>query len=301
MKFCLKSAMSISGRVGLAALGLAASVVVNVSAAERATRPSGQAHTGAEAAARVAERLRNRFDRLLADPEGYAAKVRRECREFPEGDLFPFVFPVFAYTDLAVADASNRPLALKQIPNLIDMAVASVTRRVRPPGGRLENLRSFNRHATYLGQLNVALGCYSLVGGDRRYEKIHRAVSDVLHRALVRRSGRPLESLPTLTWPFDTIPCLLSLKLYDRHTSKARSGPIIARHLEWVRTRATDKAMGLPYSRANIRTGRSLAPPRGCDLSLRICFLANVDRDEGARLYRNYVKSFFGRIEGLSG
>ena len=168
--------MTISARVALAAAGLAASLAVSVSAAERATRPSGQAHTGAEAAARVAERLRHRFDRLLAAPEGYAAKVRRECREFPEGDLFPFVFPAFAYTDLAVADASKRPLALKQIPKLIDLAVASVTRRVRPPGGRLENLRSFNRHATYLGQLNVALGCYSLVGGDRRYEKIHRAV-----------------------------------------------------------------------------------------------------------------------------
>jgi hypothetical protein len=38
-------------------------------------------------------KLRGRFDRYLEDPGAYRRRALEECREFPEGDLLPFVFP----------------------------------------------------------------------------------------------------------------------------------------------------------------------------------------------------------------
>ena len=239
-------------------------------------------------------RLLKEFEAFLARPKGFAATVRKECRAFPEGDLLPYTFPAMAYANLAVgAPGEYQGLARKRVAQLIDLALPGVVRRVRPPGGDLARLREFNKQAVYLGNLNLVLGCYRLVGGDGRFEGIHAAVSTVLHDALVRRKGRPLESYPDASWPFDTIPCVLSLHLRDLHTGRGRSREIIARHLQWVRDRATDKALRLPYSHLSTRPGRPHTPPRGGDLALRISLVAHVDRAYAAQLYRDYVRSYW--------
>jgi len=176
---------------------------------------------------------------------------------------------------------------------LLDPAVASTVRVVRPPGKKLDALTSYKQHATYLGQLNMALGYYRLIGGDDRYEGIHRRISDVLHKALVELKGRPLASFPAYSWSFDTIPCLVSLKLYDRHTGKSRSNEVIRKHLEWLGAHAVHKPTGLPYSRINNTTGRGIVAPRGCDLSWRISLIAHLDAARAKAMYNAYVKAFW--------
>jgi hypothetical protein len=249
------------------------------------------------------QKLWEQFQSLLSDAKGYAARVRRECRGFPEGDLFPYVLPACAYTNVAVGEPKLSPQARKRVAQLVELARPAVVRRVRPPGAKLENLKVYRNHATYLGQYNLALGCYRLIGGDDRFADEHKAVSDALHEALVKARGRPLWSLPGLCWPFDTIPCLLSLRLYDRCTGVDRTSVLIKRHLEWVKRHATDSTTGLPYSRIDLRSGRALERPRGCELSWRICLMAQIDEAAARPLYRSYVKSFWldrGVIAGFA-
>jgi len=241
----------------------------------------------------VRDALCKRFDALLAEPGAYAAKVRRQCRGFPEGDLFPYVLPAIAYTNLALADTKVSPRSVERIVALIEAARPAVVRRVQPPGGKLARLTHYARQGTYLGQFNLALGCYRLVGRDARYAAEHKAISDALHAALVERKGRPLHSYPALSWTFDTIPCLLSLKLYDLGTGRPRSGPAIARHLKWLAEHATDPATKLPYSRVNMVTGRGLTTSRGCEVSWRIALLADLDEPLAQRTYRQYVEAFW--------
>ena len=233
--------------------------------------------------------LLERFDGYLTDPKAYARLVLDECAQFPEGDLFPFVFPAMAYSNLALAGTTDRQHARQQIAILIDLALPAVIKRLKPPQNKLEKLESYKRQATYLGQINLALGCYRLVGGDDRFDLIQRRISDVLYRALLKADGQPLASFPNYSWPFDTIPVLASLKLDDLQRRTKRTDALVKKHLAWVEQHGLHESTGLPYS----RLGKNQELPRGCDLSLRLCLLAQIDHLKAEALYQNYTKYFW--------
>jgi len=263
--------------------------VLLVSAPAWAAEPAGPS-VPAAILDNVRGQLLREFEAHLADPPAFRQRALRECRTFPEGDLFPFLFPAMAYTNLAVKGTVERPQAAERVAQLIALAIPSCQARLKPPGEKLENLKSYGNNAVYAGQLNVMLGCYRLVGGDDRYGAIHRRLSDLLHAELVRLDGLPLQSLPTASWPFDTLPVLLSLRLYDKHTGTDRSGPAVRKHLAWIRQEATDPETGLPWSHL---AGATREVPRGCDLSWRIMLLAHLERPYAEALYPKYAASFW--------
>ena len=275
---------------------LAVGVVIALAAVTSAADKVGPSPAGRDdnkSLTAVRKKLARQFDALVAEPKSYQAGVSRECRRFPEGDIFPYTLPAIAYANLALSDPGRRKDALEHIPGLLAPAIASTVAKVKPPGGKLERLTSYRRHATYLGQLNMALGYYRLIGRDDRYQAINQAISEVLHKALVELKGRPLESFPTYSWTFDTIPALVSLKLYDHNTGKERSDAVIRQHLDWISSHAIHKPTNLPYSRINNATGRGTALPRGCDLSLRISLIAHLDAPLAKTMYDTYVKAFW--------
>lgn len=250
----------------------------------------------------VRGRLLGQFEGLLNDRAKLQKLVQTQsAKQAPEGDIFPYLLAAHAYTNLALEDAELKPQAAKRIAQLIDLATPAVIRKVRPPGGKLENMGEFNGHGTYLGQLNLALACYRLAGGDNRYEQLHKALSSVLHEELVRLSGKPLRSYPDLLWPFDTVPALLSLHLRDQQTGKAGARGVIRDHLKWIQQNGTDSATGLPYSRLNLATLRPIRGPRGCELGWRICLLANLDAPYARRMYDSFVKAFWLDRKVISG
>jgi hypothetical protein len=283
-------------RVIVGCVLLTSSVISYPAAAQRSPKdapPLDEAQ--AKVLADIQQKLLDEFETFLKDGPKYRQTVRAECHPLMwEGDIFGYLFPVFAYTNLGLKDPKFRPTAVQRVAQLIDMAMPVAVERVKPPSGKLEDLKKFNKQGVYLGQLNLALGCYRLVGGDDRYDKVHRNISTVLHEAMVEREGRPLESYPDLFWPFDTIPCLLSLQLYDVQAGSPRSRQIIERHFKWVRDSATDKATGLPWTKCDLRTGQGAGePPRGCDLSLRTALMAHMDREYAADIYDKYARQYW--------
>ncbi len=274
-------------------LFLAASCLPSALADEPARPP--------QALVEVQQRLLRQFRGYLEDPKAYSSRVQAECRMFPEGNLFPYLFPAFACANDALINPQNREPAQKQAAKFIEMAIPSVVACLKPPNGDLKNLESYGNNAVYVGQLNLALGAYRLIGGGDQFDALHRHLSDLLHQALVAADGRPLRSLPDLSWPLDTLPCLVSLKLHDRFTGRPRSDAAIRKHLDWVRKNATDKATGLPHSMIDQETGAALELPRGCDMSLRITLLANLDRPYAEELCKNYVRSHWLDLQLVAG
>ena len=242
--------------------------------------------------AALRQTLMRQFDTFLQDPNAFAQRVGRECRGFPEGDLLPYTLSACAYVQIGLSDPNQRGIAIKRVEQLLDLARTSVLKRVKTDDRGLAGISDYQRQATYLGQYNLALGGYRLLGG-KRFSAEHKAISDALHAGLVRADGGPLASYPYLTWTFDTIPCLVSLRLYDHLAGKARSAPAITRHLNWLAERATHPATGLPFSQADPNTGKGIAPPRGCELSWRLALMADLDAPAARRLYANYVRSFW--------
>jgi hypothetical protein len=226
------------------------------------------------------------FERLLQEPDAYRTEVNAHAAAFPEGDVFPYVFPIMANTSLAAADPTRRETARQQVGALLELLIPSIESHV----GTLDGLRTYKSYATYVGQVGLALGCWRLLGGDDRYDDRHRRVIAVLVSALEARDGAPLDSYPNLVWPFDTMPALVAVRLWDVHTGEDHS-ELITAHLHWM-DRHLD-ASGLPVSRVHPTTMATAEAARGCDLSYRIALLALLDRDRAEQLYTRYVDHYW--------
>jgi hypothetical protein len=242
-----------------------------------------------------AARLGEQFDQWLEEPDVYQQRALRECGAFPEGRIYPFAIPALGYANMGLGDAKQRQHSAAQMQKLIDLLISTVTEDIRPPGGDLNRLPDYQREGTRLATLNLTLACYALISDDGRYNTLHDGVSLLLRRALTVRAGKPLASYPAYTWYFDTIMALVSLDLYDRAHGLAQTGPLIKQHFAWLRTHATDTGTGLPVAYEG-------GLPRGCDLSMQICLLQQLDSRTAQRLYADYVQHHwvnFGFIAGF--
>ena len=240
-------------------------------------------------------RLREHFDTWLKEPNTYRQRVLRECRVFPEGRIYPFAIPALAYANLALCDAEQRQHSASQMRKLLDLLIPTVVEDINPPGNDLNRLTNYQKEGTRLATLNLTLACYALLSGDGRYNRLHDHVSLLLQRALTEKPEEPLASYPSYTWYFDTMIALVSLDLHDRAHGLAQSRSLIEQHLAWIRLHGTDADTGLPIAYKG-------GLPRGCDLSMQICLLEQVDSPTAHRLYADYVKHHwvdFGFIAGF--
>ena len=243
-----------------------------------------------------ASRLREQFDQWLEEPDAYRQRALRECSLFPEGRMYPFAIPALGYANMGLGDSKQLQHCAAQMRKLIDLLISTVIEDIRPPGGDLNRLSHYQKEGTRLSTLNLTLACYALISGDGRYDNLHDRVSLLLRRALTELSGRPLASYPAYTWYFDTIMALLSIKLYDRAHGLAQTGPLVDQHFEWLQSHATDIGTGLPVAYKG-------GLPRGCDLSIQICLLQQLDSRTAQRVYADYVRHHwvnFGFIAGFS-
>lgn len=260
--------------------------------------PALEAPEGLDATATVAwetsvRSLLEEFDGWLTDPAAYGRRVDEQCRRFPEGDLFPFTFPALAYGQLALRDPGYGAHARAQMATLLDLAIPRVVRRMKARKGRLQSLGSYGGQAVYLCQLGLALGMWRMIGGDDRYEADHRHLADLIREALIARHGRPLDSFPGVIFPFDTIPCLVFLAQRDRQDSAEAGREPVERHRLWIRDHGTDPDTNLPVSRVDPGTFAPVEVPRGCDLSLRIPLVAQLDGVRAKDLWTRYTARYW--------
>jgi len=248
-----------------------------------AAKRAGRSALSTEEALKVnASRLRERFDEWLAEPNVYSRRALLECSAFPEGRIYPFAIPALGYANLGLGDENERQHCAVQMQKLIDLLISTVIEDIRPPGGDLKRLPDYQKEGTRLATLNLTLACYALIADDGRYRSLHDHISLLLCRALTVQSGKPLASYPAYTWYFDTLMALVSLELYDRAQGLAQTGPLAAQHFAWLRSHATDPGTGLPVAYKG-------GLPRGCDLSMQICLLQQLDSLAAQRLYIDFA------------
>ncbi len=242
----------------------------------------------------VVSRLDSELARLVDDPAEYDRLVAAECRSFPEGDLFPYTLAVLAWAGLA--EGERKPADLARMERLLELAERPVSQRTSAPEGRLDRLSTYRDQATYLCQLNLALAAFVAAGGSGRLVELHETLSGVILSDLEKAAGRPLNSFPSYTWPFDTVPCLLSIADYSPREGarlSSRVQEVLDRHLAWIEESGLDAATGLPVSRVHPETFAVSEVPRGCDLSWRLALLEPIAPDKAREWYGKYVKSFW--------
>jgi hypothetical protein len=242
----------------------------------------------------LTRRLLNDFDTRLACPECYRDTALKECAVFPEGDIYSFAVPAFAYANLAVTRPEMKAQAQAQIVKLVDLAIPLVIKNVEPPNNDLLRLTTYQNEATYLGTLYLMLTHYALIGGDERYDALHTHLAEIFYQAIQNSHGESLHSYPEYTWHFDTLFVLLALYLDDLRSGEHRADTLIAQHLQWKTQHATHQATGLPEAYEG-------ALPRGCDLSMQIGILSQIAPYTARTVYQRYVASHWINYGFLAG
>lgn len=248
--------------------------------------------------------LKRRFDQLLDDPNSYYDRccAERAAFPFPEMDMVMVVFPLLAYAALAARRGAVANADSARMESLVQAAIAIAGRHVKPVDGSLERLADYQRQGVYLGLLNLALSVFLNVTSCRRFESLHAHLCALLHTALVDTQGQPLWSYPDISWPFDSVACVLSLALRDKANQSQIHQPVVRAHLAWMAGIGSDSELGLPWSWTPMEGGsRGQVLPRGGALALTIPWLWQIDAVQCQRWYRRFVKNFWQQLGPLGG
>lgn len=240
----------------------------------------------------IQRRLAKQFITRAQDMPAYRRRVAEECAGFPEGDLFPFAFPALALlADLERGRGARG--AREAAGELVEASRQAVSSRL----GDVRMLGPGAREGVYLGWLALVLARWEQVSGDTSHAAERRHVCGILRAELeALPEGGPLDSFPGISWPFDTIPPLVALKLSDVLDRESRSAAAIERHLVWIETRGNDPATGLPASHVDRHHAPNGSPPRGCDLSWRVGFMKVLDESRARKLYQQYARHFWSEL-----
>ncbi|MBN2164140.1 MAG: hypothetical protein JXR25_05385 [Pontiellaceae bacterium] len=228
------------------------------------------------------EVLTARFNIWLSKPADYESMVKRECGSFPEGNFYPFLVPALAFAHLAEMQDISAEDAARNMRVLIDMAIPQIIQSINPPQGDLLQLKTYRHQGTSLAMLNLVLSRYNSLCNDTRYKDLNNHISLLLIEALQERDGAAIDSYPAYTWYIDTIVAFASLKNRGTPDQQEEIDRLYEKHMEW-RKNSIILPSGLPRAFAG-------SPSRGCDLSMQICLLAEIDQDRARNLYIDYVK-----------
>jgi len=257
----------------------------------------------------VTQQILNFFEQHLQEPAEYRSLALEECRHFPEGRIYPYAIPALAYVNLALQGVLPEERAKQQVEKLIDLLLIGISNEIHN-GDSLLTLPSYQKQGTYLGTLNLTLGTYFLLSNTKKEGELwqlHEKLSGMLYDTLIEGDGEPIHSYPSYTWNIDTIFVLTSLCLFDKHLDiEGNTQPLLEAHLAWVQDNGLEPETGLPYSEGAHNTTSVWGqvfnrPPRGCDLSMQLCLLAQIAPDYARQLYQRYIKHFWNERGLLAG
>ena len=154
----------------------------------------------------------------------------------------------------------------------------------------LSTLNGNNGHIGYLAHLNLMLGAYRAVGGDARYDRLHRAISDALARRVLESRFHYLETFPGQIYIPDNAAVIESLSIAQLTMGVDYTRPIEA-WLAQTRGHLLDPATGLirPWIDSE---GKGFGPPRGSYAAWTIHYLNWVDRGLAQQQYRLLKRNF---------
>jgi len=154
----------------------------------------------------------------------------------------------------------------------------------------LSTLEGNHGHIGYLAHLNFMLGAYRAIGGDQRYDRLHRDISDALARRVLQSRHHYLETFPGQIFIPDNAATIASLSI-----AQLTLGADYTRSIEaWLvqtRGRLLDPATGIirPWIDSD---GNGYGPPRGSYAAWTIYYLNWVDRNLALEQYQLLKSNF---------
>lgn len=243
------------------------------------------------------EALRHQFHEFVATPELFEERLRRDAAAYPEGPMLVSALVSYGLANYAIAHPEAAADCQADIASMIEIAGRPWVRRHLdyPMAEDVHTLKRWNGHGFFLGHYALMLGCYRVAGGDARYAVNQQRIAQILKEGVESdRNGVWITSYRQRSWLFDSLACLLAVRLSDQQNglNLDESTRLVKEHLRYRRS-AVDEATGLTNTEIDHRTGKVRLGPRGCDLSGTICFLGHLAPAYCRETYARYKQQFW--------
>jgi hypothetical protein len=262
--------------------------------------------------------VRTRADALLAGGETQDLLSRRDYLLHridgpfehdswtPPGDLFrqewalgTLSMTAMALANIAFEQPDTRSLALERLPRMIERARGASVRAFdsRMWGEEpLETLGGPNGHLGYLGHLNLMLGAFRVLGGDGRFDELHRRVTEALVRRMDQSISAHAETYPGEIYTSDNAAGAASIAIFDL-VSGASHASTLRRFVEHTRAHLLDPRTGLVVFNVDPQ-GRAAGPCRGSGVGWNTFYLPFVDERFAAEQLEALKRHMVVRVPG---
>jgi hypothetical protein len=236
----------------------------------------------------------------------------RKFDGFSENDLFimQFVPKAWGQDIAALSNMAEAILTISRsggltledgkvyITAVVDRALHKSVRPYRRP---LDEQRDLGRYGYYLEHLNIILGCYQAIAGDR-FSDLNQRITEHLLALSLNESNVHAPLLPNvrMRWSADQAAIIYSIWLYDQNNGTQLAAKLIAPWLDYMHAHRTDPTTGLFQTEVlGVKTYSD--QPRGCSLAYLIYYLSHFAPREAQIQWSKFKEHMFQRRVGIWG
>lgn len=237
--------------------------------------------------------------------------LRKQFNGFTSNDLFIMQFIKKGWGQ-DIAALSNMAEALVNLsvkhPNddqyknlIIEVLKRALHPKVNPYRKDIERVRSLGKFGYYLEHLNIILGCYQRLAGNR-YLDLNKRVSKHLLKISMSHDNYHADLLPNVNmkWSADQAAIIYSLWLFDKNNSTHYSDELREKWLAYMNKYCKHRRTGL-YQTEVLGTRQYSKQPRGCSIAYLIHYMARFDRSEAEKQWQLFKKHMMISVLGNTG
>lgn len=278
-------------------------LLVKVASARVSTRHVGDF---ADEKQDILERSEYLRGKLLVSPDKLISEMPSAVGEQFQGEwaLYSCSMYTAALVNISKLYPETKEEAINTIDSLIRIVMSPELRKYdndrwgEDPLGTLDGDGS---HISYLSHLAWMIGGYKSIGGDGKYNDIHRQICETMNRRMLQSTTY---NLPTYPGEYIYIPDMLVAVVALSEYSRLNNGEYWSTVYNWIdimENELLDEATGLipSYITDNIEHNR--LPVKGSYSALNCYYLSLVDKDFAREQYERVSKFFIQRkpIAGL--
>ena len=196
---------------------------------------------------------------------------------------------------------SSRKLKREKI-FLIDRVVRfAIHPKVNPWKKSIEKVRDFNHYGYYLEHLNIILGCYQQVAGEKYLELNTRVTRYLVDESLSQPNAHaPLIPHVKMRWAADQAAIIYSIWLYDQNNRTNYHEELKMRWIEYMENHGKHEETGM-YITEVMGVKEYSNQPRGCSHAYMCYYMEYFDGVKGQEQWELFKKHMLVKRLGFWG
>jgi len=185
----------------------------------------------------------------------------------------------------------------KQYIALIEkVVIRALHPKVNPYKKDINSVNNYGKFGYFLEHLNIVLGSYQRIAGDR-YVELNEKISNHLLKMSMTYSNYHADLLPNanMKWSADQAAIIYSLWLFDQNNSANLSGEIADKWLMYMNNNCVHKSTGL-YQTEVMGTKKYSKQPRGCAMAYLIHYMNRFKPEEAQKQWVLFKKHMMIKV-----